>query len=160
MRPSTDEVVAPNMIRPFWTQSDAVSIVVPQRPSGSLFLRHFQPLPPPAPLHSVPAHRPSCDLQQRRDLFVPVAPVLTGQHACGVDFPFATATSICRKIVTICSGFYLCIGILYALLYEILSHFGWYKDPRPGQVALLAVFVLGSDFPARPAPASKRTFRL
>ena len=34
-------------------------------------------------------------------------------HACGVDFPFATATSICRKIVTICSGLYLCIGILY-----------------------------------------------
>ena len=143
MRPSTDEVVAPNMIRPFWTQSDAVSIVVPQPPSGSLFLRHFQPLPPPAPLHSVPAHRPSCDLQQRRDLFVPVAPVLTGQHACGVDFPFATATSICRKIVTICSGFYLCIGILYALLYEILA--------REGEVAPIHLL---NDFGERRRMAS------
>ena len=54
-------------------------------------------------------------------------------HACGLGFPFVIATSICPKIVAICSGFYLCIGILYALLYQILSHFGWYNNPRSGQ---------------------------
>ena len=52
---------------------------------------------------------------------------MTARQACGVDFPFVTATSICLSTVTICSGLYLSIGILYALLHEILSHFGWYK---------------------------------
>jgi hypothetical protein len=32
-------------------------------------------------------------------------------HACGVDYPFATATSICLSIVTICSGLYLSCDI-------------------------------------------------
>ena len=68
-----------NMIRPFWTQSDTASIVQPQPPSGPLFLRHFQPLSPPNPLHSVAAHRPSCDLQQRRDLLIPLTTILTRQ---------------------------------------------------------------------------------
>ena len=30
-------------------------------------------------------------------------------QACGVDFPFATATSICRSTVTICSALYFLI---------------------------------------------------
>ena len=41
--------------------------------------------------------------------------------ACGVDFPFATATSICLSTVTICSGLYLFIGICLVLLHGILS---------------------------------------
>src|SRR5271166_5672353 len=32
-------------------------------------------------------------------------------QACGVVFPFAMLTSICRSIVTICSGLYLFIGM-------------------------------------------------
>ena len=40
-------------------------------------------------------------------------------HACGVVFPFATATSICRNTVTICSGLYFCIGIYIALLHDL-----------------------------------------
>ena len=32
-------------------------------------------------------------------------------QACGVVFPFAISTSICRSSVTICSGLYLLIGI-------------------------------------------------
>ena len=59
---------------------------------------------------------------------------MTARQACGVDFPFVTATSICLSTVTICSGLYLSIGILYALLHEILSHFGCYKYPRLGHL--------------------------
>src|SRR5580704_3149818 len=33
-------------------------------------------------------------------------------QACGVVFPFAMPTSICRSIVTICSGLYLLIGMI------------------------------------------------
>jgi hypothetical protein len=32
-------------------------------------------------------------------------------QACGVVFPLAMPTSICRSIVTICSGLYLCMGM-------------------------------------------------
>src|SRR5271163_2987235 len=32
-------------------------------------------------------------------------------QACGVVFPFAMLTSICRSIVTICSGLYLWMGM-------------------------------------------------
>ena len=42
------------------------------------------------------------------------------------------ATSICLRTVTICFGLYLRIGICLVLLHEILSHFRWYKNPRPG----------------------------
>src|ERR1035437_5763887 len=34
-------------------------IVQPQSPSWPLFLRHFQPLPPPDPLHSIRSHVPA-----------------------------------------------------------------------------------------------------
>jgi hypothetical protein len=32
-------------------------------------------------------------------------------QACGVVFPLATSSSICRSSVTICSGLYLFIGM-------------------------------------------------
>ena len=46
--------------------------------------------------------------------------------------PSHAATSICLSTVTICSGLYLRIGICLVLLRKILSHFSWYKSPRPG----------------------------
>ena len=36
-------------------------------------------------------------------------------QACGVVFPFAISTSICRSSVTTCSGLYLFIGNLYGV---------------------------------------------
>src|SRR6266478_3556307 len=42
-------------------------------------------------------------------------------------------TSICRSIVTICSGLYLCIGMTSFSSKWILSHSTWYKNPRSGQ---------------------------
>jgi hypothetical protein len=47
-----------------------------------------------------------------------------------VVFPFAMLTSICRSIVTICSGLYLLIGMTSFSSKWILSHSTWYKNPR------------------------------
>src|SRR5665213_3788966 len=54
-------------------------------------------------------------------------------QACGVVFPFAMLTSICRSIVTICSGLYLLIGMTRFSSKWILSHSTWYKFRRSGQ---------------------------
>src|SRR5450631_1045266 len=51
-------------------------------------------------------------------------------QACGVVFPFAMLTSICRSIVTICSGLYLLIGMTRFSSKWILSHSTWYKFRR------------------------------
>src|SRR2546428_4967294 len=55
------------MLRPLRPQSHTRTVVQPQSSSRLLFLRHFQPFPPPDPLHPVLAHLPSCLLEQRRD---------------------------------------------------------------------------------------------
>src|SRR5476649_262262 len=55
-------------------------------------------------------------------------------HACGVVFPFAMLTSICRSIVTICSGLYLLIGMTCFSSKWILSHSTWYKSRRSGHL--------------------------
>src|ERR1035441_7060487 len=54
-------------------------------------------------------------------------------QACGVVFPFAMLTSICRSIVTICSGLYLLIGMPSFSSKWILSHSTWYKFRRSRQ---------------------------
>src|ERR1035437_7737546 len=58
-------------------------------------------------------------------------------QACGVVFPFAMLTSICRSIVTICSGLYLLIGMTRFSSKWILSHSTWYKFRRSGQAQAL-----------------------
>jgi len=45
-------------------------------------------------------------------------------------FPFATLTSNCRSIVTICSGLHLLIGMTSFSSKWILSHTTWYKFRR------------------------------
>src|SRR5271170_3071182 len=57
-------------------------------------------------------------------------------QACGVVFPFAMLTSICRSIVTICSGLYLLIGMTSFSSKWILSYSTWYKNPRSRHVVL------------------------
>src|ERR1700722_18433516 len=54
-------------------------------------------------------------------------------QACGVVFPFAMLISICRSIVTICSGLYLLIGMTRFSSKWILSHSTWYKSRRSGR---------------------------
>ena len=79
MRSGTHEVIAPNMIRSFRPQPHTGTVIQPQSSPGSLLLRHFQPLPPPDPLHPILAHWPACTPQQGRDPPVAVAPVLRRQ---------------------------------------------------------------------------------
>ena len=55
-------------------------------------------------------------------------------QACGVVFPFAMPTSICRSIVTICSGLYLWMGMTCFSSKWILSHSTWYKFRRSGHL--------------------------
>ena len=54
-----DEVVAPDRISSLWTKPDTGTVIEPQPSSRPLFLRNFQPLTPPDPLHPVPACLPS-----------------------------------------------------------------------------------------------------
>src|SRR5271170_3929534 len=63
-------------------------------------------------------------------------------QACGVVFPFAMLTSICRSIVTICSGLYLLMGITRFSSKWILSHSTWYnfRRSRQGRVMGLIPF--------------------
>src|ERR1700686_4378866 len=63
-------------------------------------------------------------------------------QACGGVFPFATLTSICRSIVTICSGLYLLIGMTSFSSKWILSHSTWYKFRRSRQLSRLCLNVL------------------
>src|ERR1700675_1063504 len=66
-------------------------------------------------------------------------------QACGVVFPFAMPTSICRSIVTICSGLYLLIGMTSYSSKWILSHSTWYKFCRSRQEGLGFVQRLSSQ---------------
>src|SRR5690348_10327523 len=75
----TDEIVAPDMIPTRWSQSNTGTVVQPQPRSGLLFLRYFQPLPAPDPLHAILTHLPPRSSPQRRDSPVAVATILGGQ---------------------------------------------------------------------------------
>ena len=75
----TDKVVAPDVIRMFWTKPYARTVVQPQPASRLLLRRHFQPFPPPDPLHSVPSHIPTRSLQHRRDPAITVTAILARQ---------------------------------------------------------------------------------
>jgi hypothetical protein len=65
-------------------------------------------------------------------------------QACGVVFPFAMPTSICRSTVTICSGLYLLIGMTRFSSKWILSHPTRYKNGRSRQGGWSAPSVPGS----------------
>src|ERR1035438_3401846 len=82
-------------------------------------------------------------------------------QACGVVFPLAMLTSICRSIVTICSGLYLLIGMTRFSSKWILSHSTWYKSRRSGQFAELeeanaTICCPNHDLPKRTRNSRKR----
>src|ERR1022692_284071 len=66
-------------------------------------------------------------------------------QAWGVVFPFAMLTSICRSIVTICSGLYLLIGMTRFSSKWILSHSTWYKSRRSGHLGWRFAALSGQD---------------
>jgi len=80
MRHCAHEIVTPHMVRSFRSQPKARSVVQPQPASRPLFLRHFQPFPPPDPLHSILAYMPTAIPQQSGDPPVAVPSVCAGQR--------------------------------------------------------------------------------
>src|SRR5436305_14938494 len=50
--------------------------------------------------------------------------------ATGCVFPFATATSICRRIFTICSGLCFLALAIPCSFHTSLSHSHWYRSCR------------------------------
>ena len=79
VRAGADEVVTPDMILPLRPKPHTGTVVQPQASARSLFLRHFQTLPPPDPLHPVLAHTPARLAQLHRDPPISIASVLAGQ---------------------------------------------------------------------------------
>src|SRR5271170_1310280 len=66
-------------------------------------------------------------------------------QACGVVFPFAMLTSICRSIVTICSGLYLWMGM------TVFPPSGFSLIP-PGTNLAGHVRITNASAPASPTP--------
>ena len=65
MSPRADKVVTPHVVGPLRPEPHAGTVVSPQPCSWPLFLRHFQPFPPPDPLYPVLAYLPAAIPQQR-----------------------------------------------------------------------------------------------
>lgn len=74
-----NEIVAPDVIRPFGAQPDAASVVEPQSSARLLLSGNFESFATPDTLHSILACTPARLLPQRRDPPVAVAAVLAGQ---------------------------------------------------------------------------------
>src|ERR1700732_1472845 len=60
-------------------------------------------------------------------------------QACGVVFPFAISTSICRSKFTICSGLYLFIGMTGLLQVNSLSFHLVQKSPVRSELQALPI---------------------
>ena len=69
------EVVGPHVIGPFRPQPDARAVVQPQTPTLGLFVRDFQPLPPPDAVDPLHAHVPAFVEEQAADAPVAVAAI-------------------------------------------------------------------------------------
>jgi hypothetical protein len=66
---------------------------------------------PPLPDHNRDLFQKIEDLSVETFIPQPCTVIPPSLQVCGVDFPFAICTSICRKIVTIRSGLDFSIGI-------------------------------------------------
>ena len=64
MGPLRDKVVGPDVMPIRGASSHAGPISQPQPPALRLFLGHFQPFPPPQPLHALVIHEPALPTQQ------------------------------------------------------------------------------------------------
>src|SRR5665213_2369971 len=75
-----DEVVGPDMVRPFRPQSDARAIIEPEPTSLWLLLRNLQPLQPPDPLDAFDVHHPPGVSQHGCDPSIAITAVLGGER--------------------------------------------------------------------------------
>ena len=74
-----DKVIRPHVVAVFGPKPDAGAVVEPQAASLRLLGWHLEPLAAPDPLDPLGVHHPAGIAQQRRDLAIAVAAVLTRQ---------------------------------------------------------------------------------
>jgi hypothetical protein len=74
-----EEVVGPHMIAMHGPQPDARAVRHPQSPAFGLPARNFEPLTPPDPLDPLGIDEPAGITQQRCNLAIAIAPVLTSE---------------------------------------------------------------------------------
>jgi hypothetical protein len=79
MRPILDEVVGPDVIAVLGAQPDARPVCQPQTPAFRLLRWNLQPLTPPDPLDPLVIDEPARVSQQRGNLAIAVAAVLTSK---------------------------------------------------------------------------------
>lgn len=80
MRPILNEIVGPDRVGVFRSQSDARTVVQPQPTALRLLVRHFQPLPPPDALDPFDVHDPASLMQHRGDAAIAIAAILEGER--------------------------------------------------------------------------------
>jgi hypothetical protein len=79
MRAVFDKVVAPHVIAVLRPEPDARTVGEPKTPSFCLFVGNLQALAPPDPLDPLVVDEPARLTQQRGDLAIAVAAVITGK---------------------------------------------------------------------------------
>ena len=75
-----DEIIAPDMAGALRPKTDARPVIQPEAAAFRLFLRHFEPFPPPDAVDPLEVHPPAFDPKQRGDPPVAVAAV-SGRQA-------------------------------------------------------------------------------
>lgn len=83
-----DEVVGPDLVWPFRSETHARVIIQPKPPSFLLLLRDFQPFTPPDALNPLVVHMPARVVQQTGDHAISIAPVLVGHLDDIIGQPF------------------------------------------------------------------------
>ena len=73
------EVIGPHIVPALGPQPHAGTVIQPKPSSPGLPGRHFQPLPPPDPLHPLVVHIPAAAPEHRGDPAVPVPALPGGQ---------------------------------------------------------------------------------
>jgi hypothetical protein len=83
-----DEIIAPDMAGARRSKTDARPIIQPEAAAFRLFLRHFQPFPPPDAIDSLEVRPPAFGAKQRGDPAIAVAAVSRRQtdYRCGQRF--------------------------------------------------------------------------
>src|SRR5262249_16093602 len=79
MRAVRDEVVGPHVIAMLGLQADARAVRQPQTSTFRLLVRDLETFTPPDPLNPLIVHQPAGVPQQRRDLPIAIASVMTGK---------------------------------------------------------------------------------
>ncbi len=70
-----DEIIAPDMAGALRPKTDARPVIQPEAAAFQLFLRHFQPFPPPDAIDPLKVHPPTLGAKQRGDPAIAVATV-------------------------------------------------------------------------------------